>query len=38
VGFGGAILWFSFFLIPVFIFGIPVAFILGLILDKKKKK
>jgi hypothetical protein len=38
VGFGGAILWFSFFLFPVFIFGIPGAFILGLILDTKKKK
>ena len=38
VGFGGAILWFSFFLVPVFILGIPLAFILGLILDKKKKK
>jgi hypothetical protein len=38
VGFGGAILWFSFFLIPVFIFGIPLAFILGLSLDMKKKK
>jgi hypothetical protein len=38
MGFGAAILWFSFFLIPVFMVGIPGAFILGLILDSKKKQ
>ena len=38
MGYGASILWFSFFLFPVLMFGIPGAFIFGLSLDMKKKK
>jgi hypothetical protein len=38
LGIGGTVLWFTFFLFPVWIIGIPGTFIAGLILDLKKKK
>jgi hypothetical protein len=38
LGFGATILWFVLFLFPVWLIGIPTAFIVGLILDLNHQK
>lgn len=38
LGFGATVIWFMFFVFPIWIIGIPTAFFIGLFLDLKKKQ
>lgn len=38
LGFGATVLWFTLIISPVWMVGIPIAFIFGLDLDRKQKK
>ncbi len=38
IGIGATILWLMLFLFPIWIFGIPTTFLIGLLLDLKKKQ